>query len=324
MALTDKPKTAADAASKTGETPVAATFTTLDEKVRALRKRVHLGLRRVEPINDLMGLNPNKVDAKPPEPMTLKPQELWVDAAYQRDPSRSSMKLILRIVNGWDWRKFKAPIVTLDNQNRYVVIDGQHTSIAAATHPDINTIPVMFVPMVDVTHQAQAFVSHNTASVRVSDLDLYHANKTGGDPTILDIDRILDKVGIGIARYVPGAAGLYDQNQTVAIGVIKQLYARYGALRFERLMHVTAQCGFTPIRADHFRALAILLYDREGGEIELSDEYLVEVVTSLNDADSRHNANKIAVTSKQTKARGLAQVYRSAYMEHFGKIKPKR
>lgn len=323
MALSEPKDTKATPKETTKDTHAPGTaatgITTLAEKVKALRKRTGLGLRRIEPINDLMGISPNKVDSKPPEPMMLRPEELWVDASYQRDLSRSSTKLILRIIEGWDWRKFKSPIVTLDAESRYVVIDGQHTSIAAATHPDIARIPVMFVAMVDVMHQAQAFVSHNTARVRVTDLDLFHADVTGGDEMAVEINRIIGEVGIGLARYVPGAAGLYEQNQTVSVGVMKNMYRRYGPLRFEAIMRVLAQCGFTPIRADHIRAVAILLYDREDGSAPISADFLIQVIVSLNDADAQHNAAKIAATTKQTKARALAQVYRNAYDQHFGK-----
>jgi hypothetical protein len=153
--------------------------------------------------------------------------------------------------------------------------------------------------------------------VRVTDLDLFHANKAAGDPMAVDIDRITAKHGVSLARYVPGAAGLYDENQTVAIGTMKAMYQRYGAIRFEQIVKLLAKCGFTPIKADHIRAVAILLYDRNPGEDELSGELLVKIITSLNDTDALQNAKSISVTTRQSVGKSLAQVYRSEYWEHF-------
>jgi hypothetical protein len=291
---------------------------TLDEKVRALRGRVNVGLRPIAPLSDLMGISPNKVSSKAPEPIELEPTDMYVDAAYQRDMSRASLRLVMRMVNGWDWRKFKPPVVTKNASDQFVVIDGQHTAIAAATHPDIKRIPAMFVTMPEVEDQANAFVSHNTAQVKVQPLDLFHARHRGGDAKVREIYDIVTKAGVTISRVVQGVGANHEQNETVSIGVLEKLYGKYGAARFRQIMTVVGKCGFTPVRADHMRAVAILLYDRDAGERELSAEYLVDLITALNDADSRMHAAKMASSTKQTKARALAQYWRNQYNKEYG------
>jgi hypothetical protein len=39
-------------------------------------------------------------------------------------------------VANWDWRRFKPPVVAR-TATGLEVIDGQHTAIAAASHPDV-------------------------------------------------------------------------------------------------------------------------------------------------------------------------------------------
>ena len=174
----------------------------------------------------------------------------------------------------------------------------------------------MFVKMDNVADQANAFVAHNTARVRVTGLDLFHARNRGGDESVSEIYDLTTRAGVTIVRYVPGAAGLHKPNETAAIGVMEQLYRRYGAMHFREIMSVVGQCGFAPIRADHIKAVALILYEREPGEPQLSAELLVKLISSLNDADSLMQAARMATTTNSTKAVALANYWRNKYREH--------
>jgi hypothetical protein len=162
-------------------------------------------------INQLQALEgldavPNKISSVPPQTIEVRPEELWVDRRYQRSHmSRKSVNLIHKIVENWDWTKFKPPVVTRDADGRYIVIDGQHTAVAAASHPGIKTIPVMFAQgLGDVTQQAQSFIGHNMDRVPVGQLELWYARKQAGDKLVLDADRIMRSHGVSVVRQIQG------------------------------------------------------------------------------------------------------------------------
>ena len=95
-----------------------------------------------------------------PEFVWVPPTNLLVDETYQRELSRQSLALIEKIVKRWDWSRFKPPVVARTDGG-FEVIDGQHTAIAAASHPEIDEIPVMVVETTDMGDRAKAFVGHN-------------------------------------------------------------------------------------------------------------------------------------------------------------------
>lgn len=292
---------------------IGASNASLDARVRDARRRIG-GLRRVEPLADMMGLEPNRLVAKePPQPIMLRPTELWVDGSYQRDMTRSSLNLVMRIIRNFSWEKFKAPVITKDKEGRFVVIDGQHTAIAAATHPEIDKIPCMFVPMDTVEKQAQAFIAHNTEQVRIQTLELFHAKLTAKDETALGIEAALKKHNIALLRHIPGSSASFEVNQTMAVGRLAKTLTKYGSAKFNQILEVVAKCNFRPIRADHLAAVAIVLYEGEADEPDYSPDLLVEIITSLNDSDSLMRATQISQNIKVPKSRALAMYYKGQY-----------
>lgn len=113
------------------------------------------------PLPDTVRPNAPDITAAP-ELRWLSPEQLRVDGRYQRDLSERSIRLIHRIVGDFDWRRFKPPIVTpVAGGDAYEVIDGQHSAIAAASHPAVSRIPVLVVAQPDLAGRARAFVGHN-------------------------------------------------------------------------------------------------------------------------------------------------------------------
>lgn len=292
----------------------------LDRHVKETKGR-RGDFRRVEPVFDLMesmDLVPNKLVAKePPSPISLRPTDLWIDGAYQRDLTRASIKLIMRIIENFTWQKYKSPVVTKDVEGRYIIIDGQHTSIACATHPEIDKIPCMFVPIETVEKQALAFIAHNMENVRVQSLDLFHARLTAGDENAIIVQEVLNKYNIAILRHVPGQKIAYEINQTMATATLEKLLKKHGRARFNEIVNITAQCNFKPIRADHFQAIANVLYERGAEEPSYSPELLAELVKSLDDSDCIYNAQRIAHNLHTTKAKALAVYYKNKYQQAY-------
>ena len=100
-------------------------------------------VRPVTPIALPEGFARAKIGPRP-RIMAIDPAELSIDASYQRDLSKKSLRLIQTLVKDWDWRRYKIPVVARVD-DAWHVIDGQHTAIAALTHGVIGQIDVMVV-----------------------------------------------------------------------------------------------------------------------------------------------------------------------------------
>src|SRR5690348_4235835 len=118
-----------------------------------------MSAKKIKPLN-LLNLEPSMAATSDPNFEWVEPKTLLVEDKYQRQLSKESITLIRRIISGWDWAKFKPPIVAPTNDG-LEVIDGQHTAIAAASHPGIERIPVMVIDAAAMEDRARAFVAHN-------------------------------------------------------------------------------------------------------------------------------------------------------------------
>jgi hypothetical protein len=284
---------------------------------RQLRKEQE-AMDGLVPIEGLTGLDivPNRINSAPPNPISVRPEECWVDHKYQRNISRRSMKLIHDIVTNWDWAKFKPPVLTRDLSNRYVVIDGQHTLIAAATHPDIKAVPAMFVPLSQVQEQAQSFIGHNTARIPVAPLDLFHARITANEDVAVTADKVLREYGITVVRSVQGSGHIWKTNQTVATGIILRILNKYGLPKFVSIVEFVSKCGFAPVRADHWRFAEHLLIgpDRQN---QYTPELMIEIIKAANDQDALTEANRIAKSMGLANYQGLLIYYKNRYNETY-------
>lgn len=258
---------------------------------------------------------PNKITSQPPEPTQMRPDELWVDRSYQRNLSRKSMNLIHKIVSGWDWTKFKPPVVSKDDDGRYLVIDGQHTSIAACMHPDIETIPVMVVELEDIADQANSFLGHNMDRIAVPALDIYQARLTAGDELTIMADKILRKHGISVVRSLGNVA--LRENQTVATQEILRLLAKHGQAKFTQIVEFIANCGLNQIRSDHWKFAENLLTNKERS-ITYTPSMMQEVMKATNQLDAYNEARKIASSVGGPIHRGLTLYYMNRYRQLFG------
>lgn len=142
-------------------------------------------LRPIYPINvsDLMPITSPSTG----EPIfeNIDPTVLRVDPEYQRDIGERGIRQIRKMVDSWDWSKFRAPVCAYaedeDGGTVLKVIDGQHTAIAAASHPHIGTIPVQIVEAPDKQAQASAFIGQNVDRLGVTKLQLHQAALVAGD-----------------------------------------------------------------------------------------------------------------------------------------------
>lgn len=260
-------------------------------------------LRAIQPIS-IAGVVPADVAPFAPEFRFVAPASLVVDETYQRNLSERSVSLIRRIVAGWDWAAFKPPIC-VDDDGALHVIDGQHTAIAAAAHPQIETIPVMVIPPSDRVARARAFVAHNANRVQVTPLQIHYAMLAAGDEDALTIAQICERAGARVLKFPP-SYGRFKPGDTMAIGALKALLSRRYAAGARRVVQICTEAKMAPISSDALKSVETLLFDPEFcGEID--DPDLVTAIRRHEDAI--REAKLFAATHKVPLWRGLATIW---------------
>lgn len=217
-----------------------------------------IGLRQIRPI-DVSHLKLTPPATGEPIFERVDPRTLLVDGSYQRDLSPASLKLIERIASNWDWRRFKPPVVAFADGGLQI-IDGQHTSIAAASRPDIPAIPIMVVEAPAIEARAGAFIGHNKDRLAVSAMQLHHAAVAAGDVEAMAIEGVCREAGVGLVRS-PYGAYRYKVGETIAISAISALMKAQGVAKARELLKVLVSAGLGPIKADHIKAVELLFTD---------------------------------------------------------------
>lgn len=263
------------------------------------------GVRRVEPLANLARLS-GRPSNQAPTLLWLKPIDLFVDEGYQRSLSRSSIKLISRIVQGWNWTHFKPPIVVKDDvTDMFYVLDGQHTAIAAASHPSIEKIPVMVVDAEHISERARAFIGHNKDRISVSATQLHHSAIVAHDPEALEIEAVCKDAGVIVLRQMP-QKGVFRTGETMALNSIRSLIRRFGSEKTRAVLTCLVRAERAPIRSDEMKSVAHLLYVNSGSVAA------VDVVRAMREtpyAVALPEARDLASSAALPLAEALAAVY---------------
>ncbi|MBX3480106.1 MAG: hypothetical protein KF842_06875 [Caulobacter sp.] len=210
-------------------------------------------------------LTPGVPAGQPPKFALVDPKKLLVDESYQRGLSNRSVKLIRRIVGGWDWRKYKPPVVA-PTVLGLEVIDGQHTAIAAACHPGIGDILVMVVEAATREARAAAFVGHNRERLNLTPMQVHHAAAISGDGAAAAIEEACRVAGVVILKTNPSDG--FRPGQTVAIAAIGALVKRRGPDKAAAVLKVLVEAGCAPVSADWIKAADELINGAEyAGEV---------------------------------------------------------
>jgi hypothetical protein len=252
-------------------------------------------LRPIEPIN-VSDLDVGPAENVEPICMSIDPKTLFVDPLYQRSIGERGLKLIRQIVEAWDWNRFKPPACAYAEHEGNTVLkvfDGQHTAIAAASHPGIGEIPVMIHEAKETAQQAAAFVGQNTGKLAVTPLQLHQAALVAGDDDAMTIDQVCSRAGVKILRF---SQKTFEPGETVAIGAIASLVEKRGAMRARLVLEVLVKAGMAPILAPQIKAVEMLMTDDEYREA-ITAEGLVDALKDswLVDHDA---AKQIALTHK--------------------------
>lgn len=260
--------------------------------------------RPIAPL-EMPDVTPAAPATKPPVFMMVRPAELLVDEAYQRGLSDASVRLIRRIVAEWDWRKYKAPVVAMTDEGP-VLLDGQHTATAAASHPAIDEIPVLLVEAAEQREQAEAFVGINTTRLGITAAQLHHANVAAGDEAARAIDRVCAQAGIRVLR-LPPSRGVYKPGETIAVAAVGGLVSRQGEVIAAQVLGILAGVGYGPVTGAHIRAVEHLINDPEFGELDPGD--LGRIIATVGIAAAEKEARTFAATHCVPAWKGLAATW---------------
>lgn len=255
-------------------------------------------LRRIQPFLDKNIAYSRNIGVIP-KLIMVSPLDVYVDEKYQRNLSNRSVSLIRKIVAEFNYRNYKPPIL-VPFMDGYKAIDGQHTLIAAATHPNIKRVPALVLEGdVTVTEQAQSFVSHNTNRIAVNPIRLFKARLAANDETALAISNLCESVGITI---VYEYSAIYSERETLAVARLEHFYKRRTEIQYEMMLKIASNCNLAPIRVVHLNAIDHLLW------VDTKDYAPYEIETALRD---------LVVDGEDT-SEGLSN---RAYMDLVVKIK---
>ena len=259
---------------------------------------------------DLPGVRPASLAGMmAPMVENMRPGDLLVDEAYQREVSPKSLRLIRRIVETWDWLKFKAPVVALTDLG-FEVVDGQHTAIAAACHPDVETIPVLVVDGSDLARRARAFVSHTVDRMQARPIELWHAAVAAGDEDALTVRNVIEHAGVTLLAHNPQDRP-WAPGETMALAAVRRLVDRRGAMRAREVLEILAGAALAPIQAEHVRsAESLLLYPEYAGGLDAA-----RITAALRDITPKQwaEAKEIAFAKRMPLWRALTAVLYRAH-----------
>lgn len=231
--------------------------------------------RPIQPIA-VNGFEPGGTPRAYPIFEDVDPCSLLVDEGYQRDSSERSLKLVRKIVAGWDWAKFKAPVAVMTDAG-LELIDGQHTAIAAATHPEIETIPVMIVDVAKRAERAAAFIGHNKDRVAVTTAQLHVAAIAAGDAEAVAIEAVCTAAGVRTLRAPSKEPQPAETMAISAVGAVIRGREEVGAIR---VLKVAVDAKLAPLTQIEIKAIDLLLYgsDYQG---QISDAALVATISTM-------------------------------------------
>lgn len=233
-------------------------------------------LRQIKPlkINDVL---PGLLDDEgKPEFEWVDPSTLYIEEKYQRNLTERSVRLIRKIYKDFQWTRFKPPVVSYGEGGKLFVIDGQHTAIAAISHPKIKKIPVMVVNAPSVKERATSFMGHNRDRLNVTSAQMFYSSVAAGDGVAMAAKKALDDTGCTILRFNPP---VWVEGQTLAAGTLMELAARKGVAGLSRVLKILLDAKRAPITALEMKAVADLIWGKDW-EGKFDDYNLSTVIRS--------------------------------------------
>ena len=199
--------------------------------------------------------------------------KLEVDHTYQRPEAKQK---VLRIAAEFSWRKFGCLVVSLREDDRHVVIDGQHRALAAMKRDDVSLVPCMVFTELQLADEAGAFVGLNTARKPVSALVKYEAQLIAGDAVAVWVDETLNAFGFKRVKTLHAAMQIKCLAELRKMAEINQART-YATLR---ILASLCRGGDSPAHADVLQVVWVLVTQTEKQgmqQMELLEERLNKV-----------------------------------------------
>jgi hypothetical protein len=224
--------------------------------------------------------------------------KLEVDHSYQRPEARQK---VLRIAAEFSWRKFGCLVVSLREDDRHVVIDGQHRALAAMKRDDVSLVPCMVFTELQLADEAGAFVGLNTARKPVSALVKYEAQLIAGDAIAVWVDQTLKALGFERVKTLHAAM------QIKCIAELQKMAATNETRTYSTLRILASMCrgGNSPAHVDVLQVVWVLVM--QVGEQGMEQMELLE--------ERLNKVGYVAVKKEIDKCReliGSHQLYRAA------------
>lgn len=254
-------------------------------------------------------IKPKHVSSKPPSVRHVSPTLLRVEERYQRGLTGKSITLIRNIVENWSWAKFKPPIC-VETPLGLFVIDGQHTAIAAASHPWIHMIPVLIVSAATEPERADAFVAHNRDRLAMSPFQVFHGEVVAKNPEACAIMAVVTSAGAIIPRN-PVGKNSAKPGQIVPLSQIRVIYRTDGPEALKTMLEIAVKARLTPISRTTLRAIRMIVREpRFKAMIARGPDEVARAMAGIPNIDLA--AETFAVSSGQNRDRACAILVENA------------
>ena len=250
-------------------------------------------IRQIKPLS-LVGIKPNELVGKIPEFRWIDPNKLFIEEKYQRNISQRSIVLIRKSITDWSWLKMKPPICSVNEDGKIVIIDGQHTAIAGASHPRVKKILIVVVDAKNISERAEAFLGHNKDRIQITSMQMFYASLVAGDPISIKVKSVCDKAKVNICKTQPYK---WEVGDTVAIVCIKRLVAEIGEEKSFNVLKILRDARRAPVVQIEITAVKLLLYPKNG----ISQVNQFDLSTVIMEKDQKEWLGKAQIRSAQQK-----------------------
>jgi hypothetical protein len=170
--------------------------------------------------------------------------ELSLEASYQRSvDNQASQRLIASIAAAFDWRLCAPLIVSRRADGTFVVIDGQHRTMAAKLR-GMDDLPCCVFTYENPADEAKFFIAANRSRKPMNRLDDFHAALSAGDNDAHQIRQLVTDAGLSIARNTASAA--WKPGEIAFTASIASTLRKHGAAIAGRALTIVAERS--PIR----------------------------------------------------------------------------
>lgn len=184
-------------------------------------------LRRIDhvPFLKAAGVLPPLDCGAPPQLRWIEIALLVVDPVYQREIGGSGTKNILKIAREFEWARFSPVICAPSKDDKFVIVDGQHRTTAAALRGH-KKVPCQIITA-DQRKQAAAFAAINANVTEMSPMQVHTAKVAAADPEALRLNKVCAAGGVRVCRY-PIPANKMKVGETLAVTQIRRALEKFG------------------------------------------------------------------------------------------------